>query len=72
VPIPKEDKTPRKRGQVNISVPADAEDGAEVLKALLAAARDRLVESGALAYDKDVPPYYVIVAVFHSFLTGGE
>ena len=69
VPIPKEDVAPRKRAQMNISVPADEEDGSEVLKTLIEAARVKLVESGAFAYDKKVPPYFVLTAVLHDWLT---
>lgn len=60
VPMPRETSEPRKRAQVNIRVPADAEDGAEVLKALIDAARKKLL--GALAYDGETPAYYVLVA----------
>lgn len=69
VPIPREDRTPRERSQVNIAVPKDAEDGAEVLRALLAAARRQLTESGAFTYGDDCPPYFVLVAVLHDWLT---
>ncbi len=69
VPIPKEDKTPRKRQQFNISVPADVEeDGAEVLRVLLKAAGVKLGEMG-LPYDEDTPPYYIINAVIADWLT---
>lgn len=68
VPIPKEDKTPRKRQQFNISVPADTEDGAEALRVLIKAAGTRLGEMG-LSYDEDTPPYVILIAVLHDWLT---
>lgn len=69
VPIPREDTTPRKRAQLNISVPADTEDGAEVLRTLIEAAREKLTSSGAFAYDAKTPPYFTLVAVLHDWLT---
>ncbi len=69
VPIPHEKHEPRKRAQLNISVPADAEDGADVLKTLIEAARVKLVEAGAFAYDVKTPPYFVLTAVLHDWLT---
>lgn len=71
VPVPRENHTPRRRAQLAISVPKDAEDGEEILRTLLDTARERLVESGAFAYDRECPVYFVLVAVLHSWLTGG-
>lgn len=69
VPIPRESTEPRKRAQMNIAIPKDAEDGAEVLRTLIEAARVRLVKSGAFAYGSDCPPYFVLAAVLHDWLT---
>ena len=69
VPIPKESTTPRKRSQYNVAIPKDAEDGAEVLRTLIEAARVQLVKSGAFAYGADCPPYFVLAAVLHDWLT---
>jgi hypothetical protein len=63
VPVPKEDMTPRKRAQVNISVPADTEDGAEVLRVLIDAARERIGRPAG------TPPYFTLVEALHAFLT---
>lgn len=68
VPLPREDRTPRQRSQLNISVPKDAEDGAEVLRTLISECRKRL--AARLAYDADVPPYYVLAAVLSDWLGG--
>ena len=69
VPVPKEKSEPRKRQQFNISVPADFEDGTDIIKTLIEAARVRLVDSGAFAYDAKTPPYYILTAVLHDWLT---
>jgi hypothetical protein len=66
VPIPREDATPRRRQQWNVSVPADAENGKEVLTTLTAACRERLQD--VLGHDIDTPPYYTLVAVMHDWL----
>lgn len=66
VPVPREDRTPRKRQQVNISVPADAEDGADVLKGLIDGCRERL--AAPLGYDASTPTYYVLAAVLADWL----
>ncbi len=60
VPVPRETAEPRQRAQVNIRVPADAENGAEVLRGLIDAARAKLRD--ALAYDGETPAYYVLIA----------
>lgn len=66
VPVAKEDKTPRKRTQLNIAVPADAENGEEVLRTLIGACRERL--QGPLGYGVDTPPYYILSAVLSDWL----
>lgn len=63
VPIPKEDKTPRKRAQKNISVPADAEDGAKILDSLIDQAREKLGRPAG------TPSYYTLVESLYAFLT---
>lgn len=63
-PVKREAARPRKRWQ--ISVPADAEDGADVLDGLIDLARERLQEQ--LGHTEDVPAYYVLVPVLASFL----
>lgn len=69
VPIPKETAAPRKRQQLNIACPADDENGSEVLRTLIEAAREKLTASGAFAYDAKTPPYFTLVAVLHDWLT---
>lgn len=61
------DGEPRKRKRWVVSVPDDAENGAEVLDALLAAARLKLRSQGLDVRD-DTPPYFVLVPVFHDWL----
>lgn len=65
---PQEPSEPRKRKRWVISVPDDAEDGADVLDGLVNAARPRVAE--ALGYEGDVPPYYVVSAVLADWLGG--
>jgi len=69
VPVPKEDSAPRKRKQFNISVPADKEDGDEVLRTLIEAARVKLVTSGAFVYGDKCPPYYILTVALSDWLT---
>lgn len=70
VPVPHEDKTLRPKRTVSIAVPKDAEDGAEVLRTLISECRKRL--AAQLAYDADVPPYFVLAAVLSDWLAGGN
>ena len=65
VPVPKEDNTPRKRSQVNISVPADAEDGTEILRHLIEMAREKI------GRPEGTPPYFVLVEALHDYVTNG-
>lgn len=58
---------PRKRKRWQMSIPDDAEDGAEVMDGLIEACRLRLKES--LGHDGDVPPYYVVVPVLADWLS---
>lgn len=69
VPIPKEKAAPRRRQQFNVSCPDDTENGADVLRTLIDAAREKLVQRGAFAYDTKTPPYFTLVAVLHDWLT---
>lgn len=68
VPVPKEDRTPRRREQFNVAVPKDAENGREVLVTLVDAARERLRPQ--LGWDADVPSYFVLTAVLADWLGG--
>ena len=54
-------QAPRKRKRYVITVPDDAEDGADVLDALIDLHRARLAPE--LGWTDDVPPYYVLAAV---------
>jgi hypothetical protein len=64
VPIPKEDRTPRKREQFNIAVPQDAaENGTEVLRTFIEEARKKI------GRPEGTPPYYIIVEALHDYIT---
>lgn len=63
-PAALEPRRPRKRWQIR--VPADAEDGADVLDALVDQARERLQDQ--LGLSETVDAYYVLVPVLASFL----
>jgi hypothetical protein len=63
VPVPREDSTPRKRSQLSISVPADAEDGEAILRHLIDLAREKVGRPAG------TPPYFVLVESLHDYLT---
>lgn len=59
---------PRNRATIGIHVPKDErEDGAGILDDLIQQARERLSED--MGWEDDVPPYFVLVAVLHDWLT---
>lgn len=58
---------PRKRKRWVVVVPDDAEDGADVLDALVAAARVKL-RAGGLDVRDDTPAYFVLVPALHDWL----
>lgn len=60
---------PRNRATIGIHVPKDErEDGAGILDDLLQQARQQLAP--VMGWEDDVPPYFVLVAVLHDWLTG--
>ncbi len=63
MPIPKEDSTPRKKKQKTIAVPADTENGLEILDHILDLVREKI------GRPVGTPPYFIIVEGFHDYLT---
>ena len=62
---------PRNRVTIGIHVPKDErEDGAGILDDLIDQSRDILAP--LLGWEDDVPPYFVLVAVLHDWLTGQQ
>ena len=57
---------PRPKRTLSIAVPADTENGLEILRAFFEAGREELREP--LGYDETTPIYYVISAVFADWL----
>lgn len=60
-PVPREDSTPRKRGQLSIAVPKDAEDGEEILRHLIDMAREKV------GRPVGTPPYYILCDALYDY-----
>jgi hypothetical protein len=67
--VEKKDEKPRPKVNVTIKVPKDEqEDGAEALRTLIDECRSELLEE--MGWQENVPPYFVLIAVLHDWLSG--